>query len=636
MAKSNEEVSKEFALGGAMLIGALVAFPLFVFSIPVYILARVVKKPKIHLALSIVSLIVFIFVVIYSPHSYLGLYGILPFDMSWLEVITNKQLELTTASYFLYVSGGIILAFVWNTLTEHFRSKLIKSKEDEREKFKKSSQFKKVYENRFKLNEKAQKKWREDFSKGKTDKLLLGITEKGKPYYMDFKEVNQHMFVPATTGGGKTILLLNFIEFALMNDYPSIFIDGKGSTESIDDVKSLCERYGKQLKVFSDNGDLTYNPLKYGNATVIKDKLEQLISTESHYYTEISTSLVQAIIQFIDDYELKRDLWTFAKFLEPNEIKKILNSDVVEVEELEEEEQEEIKDDDYSGFLEDDHEDSESESEDSPVKTKKKTVRTERSERAKKHYERFFKRYEHEEDGEMYLFANASSVRTQIYLLLDSELGYLFEEKENGLDLIEISEKRESLFVSFDGLIYDKFIKVIARFLILDLNYLVSYRNRNKMKDQPLLAVYDEFSVYANDKIVDTVNKSRSGGFHCIIATQTLADLQKVDPVLAKQVVGNTNTYGIGQTNVPEEVEEWANTLGTDKDVDLTVKTKQQTGRLQRVDMKDEEGSLRNVQKFKVSPDEIRDLRTGQFVIARKAAKDRVSPEVIYVRHPLK
>jgi hypothetical protein len=627
LAKSNEDVAKELALGFGLLSGAFFIFPLFVFSIPFFILARLIQKPKIHLALSVVGFVLFAFVMLYSPQSYLGLYSVLPFDTSWIEKVVGHPLTLTSSSYVLYVAGGASVSYIWSTFVEYYRSKLVHSKEDERERFKESSLYQKVYRKRFELTAKEQRKWRKQ---KKIDQLLLGITENGKPYYIDFKEINQHMFVPATTGGGKTVLLLNFIEYALIKNYPFIFIDGKGSRESIDDVKALCDRYGKELKVFSDNGKLTYNPLKYGGATVIKDKLEQLIATESKYYSEISTSLVQALIQFIDDYGFKRDLWTFAKYLDPNEIKKVLNSDVVEVEK-EELTEEEAQDTSYSSFLDD-----EEPSTAVQTKVKNKTIQKVRSHRAQKHYERFFTRYEHEEDGEMYLFKNASSVRTQIYLLLDSELGHLFEEKENGIDLIKMSDENGALFVSFDGLIYDKFIKVIARFLILDLNYLVSYRNRHKMKEKPLLAIYDEFSVYANDKIVDTVNKSRSGGFHCIIATQTLADLQKVDPVLARQVVGNTNTYAIGQTNNPEEVEAWANTLGTFKDIDLTIQTETQKGRFKRVDVKANKGTIRHVQKFKIAPDEIRDLRQGQFIIARKASRERVMPEIIYVRHPLK
>jgi TraM recognition site of TraD and TraG len=626
--KSNEELGKEFGLGFGILIGVFASFPLFVFSIPFFILFRILKHVKIHLICAVLGLITFCFTIIFHPYSYLGLYGVLPFDLSWLEKIAKHPLTLSKSSFFLYISGGLIVSYLWALMTDYFRSKRVSSVEEKRDRFKSSSHYQKVKNNRFQLTAKAQRKWRNQTEK---DQLLLGITESGKPYYMDFNEINQHMFVPATTGGGKTILLLNFVEYALIQKLPFIFIDGKGSSESIEEVETLCSRYDRELKVFSDKGKLTYNPLKYGGPTVIKDKLEQLIETESDYYSSISTSLVQALIQFIDDYGFTRDLWTFAKYLDPNEIMEVINQDVIEqtIEKEEVLESAEVNTS-YSSFL---PEDDTKKTKNKPPKQKTKLIRSERAER---NYERLFKRYRHEEGGENYLFLNASSVRTQIYLLLDSELGHLFQESDDSLDLIRISEQKEALFVSFDGLIYDKFIKVIARFLILDINYLVSYRNRNQLKDQPILAIYDEFSVYANDKIVDTVNKSRSAGFHCIIATQTLADLEKNDPFLAKQVVGNTNTYAIGQTNNPDEVESWANTLGTFKDIDLTITTEKQDGRLKRVDLKADKGTLRHVQKYKITPDEIRDLRQGQFIFARKAAKDHVRPEIIYVRHPLR
>ncbi len=648
--KSNSEVSQELALGGGILTGALVIFPLFLFSIPIFVLFRIFRDRKFHLIASIVGVVVFGFTMVYRYEHYLGLYGVLPFELHWLKELTGSDFPLTASSYVLYIAGGTFVAYGWHLFTEYQRSKRVHSKEDERNKFKESSSYEKTYKNRFKLNERFQKKWRKQKD---VQEVLLGVSESGQPYYQNFKEINQHMFLPATTGGGKTVLLLNYIEYALMKKHPFIFIDGKGSKESIDDVQTLCHHYEQDLTVFSDDGKVTYNPLKYGSATIIKDKLEQLIETESKYYTEISTSLVQALIQFIDDYGLKRDLWTFAKYLEPAEIKSVLNQDVIEIEEevnldhdsAEEFEQkadhsEQNEDFDFASYFDEAAATEEQEpfEEETDTEASKTTVRKRevRSKRAEKHYERLFKRYEHEEDGEMYLFANASSVRTQIYLLLDSELGHLFEETDHDVDLIRISDQKKALFVSFDGLVYDKFIKVIARFLILDINYLVSYRNRRKMQDEPFLAIYDEFSVYANDKIVDTINKSRSGGFHCIIATQTLADLEKVDPVLAKQVVGNTNTYGIGHTNHPDEIEAWANTLGTYKDVDLTIQTEKQSGRLERLDRKADQGSLRHVQKYLITPDEIRQLRKGQFIIARKATEELQDPEIVYVRYPLK
>jgi len=621
--KDDNEVAKELGFGGALLVGVLLLFPLFIFSIPFYMIFRIVKRPKIHLGVSLVALVVLILALLYDPVAYFGLYQVLPFDMDFLEEVIGSSIQLTLVSWTLYISGGLVVSIVWSIITDYIRSKKVHSIEAQQDKFKSSDEFKKVYQKRFDLNKRVQKQWRKDVAAGKTNKLLLGINQYGKPYTMDFKEINQHMFVPATTGGGKTVLLLNYIEYALMKVYPLIFIDGKGSLESIDDVKRLCANYGKTLKVFSDTEKLTYNPIKHGNATVITDKLQALVETESQYYVKVNEVLVQTLIQFIDAYHFTRDLWTFKKYLDPKEIKQFLNSDLVmEVAEEVEEKTE------YSSFLDDDFSDT-------ATKTVDKRVKKVRSERSERFYQRFFTEWESTKEGEDYLFENAAVVRLAISSLLEKELGALFEEKEDGLDLIQISDKKEALFISFDGLIYDKYIKHIARFIILDLNYLVSYRNRRKMKNEPLLAVYDEFSVYANDKIVDTVNKSRSGGFHCIIATQTLADLRKVDSELASQIIGNANTYAIGQTNNADEVEAWANTFGTYKDIDLTTVTEKQEGSFHRVDRKGDKGTLRHVQKYKITPDEIRSIKTGQFIIARKASNESVEPEIVYVRHPL-
>lgn len=634
--KENNEVAKELGIFGFIFLVLLFLLPMGLMAIPIYVLARIIKKPKFHLGLAVAGLGVVVLGFISNPASYLGFYDVLPFDMSWIGEMAGKPMELSRASFIIYIGGGVVLSYALFVYTEYIRSKNVSSKEDARDKFKQSAKYKQTKKNRFKHTEKAQEKWRKE---GKFDRVLLGIKEDGKPYYLDFKEINQHHFISATTGGGKTIYLLNFVEYALAKNYPMIFIDGKGSLETIEEVRTVSDAYGKELKVFSDTANLTYNPLRYGNATIITDKLKELIETESKYYTEVSTSLVQAIILFLDDYGFKRDLQTFARYLNPDEIKKVLNNDLVEEVVIEEEYESAASvsapsDDDFGSFLDEEVAAAvEVDEQDEPVKKTKEKVKKRLSDRAIKHKERIFDRYAASDEGEMYLFANASSVRTQIYLLLDSELGHLFEDREDGLDLLKMSEEKEAVFVSFDGNIYDDYIKKVARFLILDLNYLVSKRNKNKEKDNPLLAIYDEFGVYANPKIVDTVNKSRSAGFHCCIATQLIADLDEVSDTLGRRVIGNTNTLAIGQTNLPDEVEQWANTLGTFKDVDMTTTTEAKG--MDRKERMLEAGTVRKVQKFKISPDEIKAIRKGQFLIARKAADDEIEPEIVYVRNPL-
>jgi len=608
-----DKTASEMGFVVVAVVIALIVFPLIVFSIPFFILMRIIKSKKVHYILLILGILIFGFVMLHDYRYFFGMYVLIPSINDFIENVFSMNNNLALASYLLYIGGGSVVAFVLNIFTEYYRSRLVNSKEDEILKEKASKNNQKVYKNRFKINERVQNKWRKEVRANKTDQLLCGISESGEPYYMDFKEINQHAFVCATTGGGKTILLLNMVEYALMKDYPFIFIDGKGSHESISEVDSLCEKYDRHMNVFSDISDLTYNPIKHGNSTIITDKLQHLVDTESEYYVMVNKTLVQTIIQFLDAFDIKRDLWNFAQYLDPAEIKKVLNKDSVNSFEPKQE---------YGSFL-----DKES-----------KNDRTEinRSDRSEWFYEKFFGRWKESEEGELYLFENASTVRMALYGLVDSDLGHLFKEEENGLDLIKLSENKEGLFISLDGNVYDDYIKKIARFIISDINYLVSYRNKSQQKDNPILAVYDEFSVYANDKIVDTVNKSRSAGFHCVIATQTLADLDKVDRSLKNQIVGNTNTYMVGQTNNPNEVDEWANNFGTYKDIDVTTVTQRRKGRLKRIDFTGDQGTIRHVDKFKINPNVIRGLRTGEFVFARKASLESIDPNVVYVRNPLK
>jgi len=621
----DNQVAKELGFSFFIILAVLVIFPLFIFSIPIFIMLRIFKSKKFNSFILGLSLVVFVFMMIYDYQSFFGMYILLPYVESFLVNVLEINVHLTIKSYLIYIGGGGVVAYVFNILTNYYRSKMVVSKEDEKMKEEMSAKYKSVYKNRFKLNRKLQEKWRKSVLNNKTNDVLCGISQSGEPYYIDFKEVNQHAFVCATTGGGKTVLLLNMVEYALMKNYPFIFIDGKGSLESINDVRSLCHYYNKSMKVFSDISDLTYNPIKYGNSTVITDKLQHLVDTESEYYVMVNKTLVQTMIQFLDEYGFKRDLWHFAEYLDPGKIKEVLNDDNVAIYSDANKNKKQTKG--YSSFIDDFEDD-----DDTP---KSSEVYYERSERSKKFYNRFFGRWSESDEGELYLFENASTVRMALYGLVDSDLGHLFEEKDNGLDLLHLSDNKQGLFISLDGNIYDDYIKKIARFIISDINYLVSYRNKNQLKDEPILAIYDEFSVYANEKIVNTINKSRSAGFHCIIATQTLADLDNVNSSLKKQIVGNTNTYMVGQTNNPDEVDDWANNFGTYKDTDVTTVTERQKGRLKRLDLTGDKGTIRNVDKYKIHPNKIRNLRTGEFVFARKASNEVPEPEVVYVRNPL-
>lgn len=636
--KSREEIEEgnkrfmELALPLLMILGVFLILPLFFLAFLTLIPLTIVGK-KTRRFIAFIAVIIFGYFIYQEPSQLFAYYGTLretiDINIEWINVaLTTVFNEIPTATaftYFLYFVGSILVALPLVEYKEYKKSLRVNTKEQEKDKFYSSDKYKNTKKNRIKTNEKLQKKWRNN----PKDKMFVGINEHGKPMYMNFKELNQHAFVSATTGGGKTVLLMSFVEYAVMKNYPILFIDGKGSASTVNEFESINNDYGRDVTIFGDNYSVTYNPIKYGNSQVIVDKLRQLVETESVYYSNINDLLIQNLIMFIDDYGFKRDLETFAYYLDSEKVKDVIEHDVekrlVEVEVTEEKEEEKFLDvlDNID---------------------KKETVRTEKREikektkRAVFYKKKFFDNYKDSNEGENYLFIHGSSVRTEILKIVESDLGHLFKETENSVDLIDVSKNNKSVFVSFDGTIYEKFIEKTARFMILDINYLVSVRNK-KMEavgHDPFLAVYDEFAVYATEKIIDTVNKSREADFHCVISTQTVHDLTAINPTFTDRILANTNTYFVGQVNEDSEVDKWSKTFGVYKDQEITTVTERGTkSKLNRKEERGDKGTARAVQRFLIEPQHFRNLSTGQFAVKRKASGIEAEPEIIYARNPL-
>ncbi|MGQ9498715.1 MAG: TraM recognition domain-containing protein, partial [Desulfotomaculales bacterium] len=71
-----------------------------------------------------------------------------------------------------------------------------------------------------------------------------------------------------------------------------------------------------------------------------------------------------------------------------------------------------------------------------------------------------------------------------------------------------------------------------------------------------IYTIFDEFSVFASQAVVDLIGKARSKGFHTIIATQSLADIEAAcgRPVV-RQIIGNCNTLIIQRQRQHEDAQ---------------------------------------------------------------------------------
>lgn len=651
-----------------------------------YIRWIVTVSPRFFMAFlvgAVINLIAFVF---WIPRGYFACYLIFP--MNLLHTTLTFTWQSVVALLLGWASNGCLFIAVYGFV----QSRKVISKEEERAKILRSKAYQKRRENKFEESQKYVAAYEQEYQLALQTqdaalydelykKFLIGTDEYGNPAFMDFREFNQHALAVGTTGAGKTTLLQLIIDHACKFELPVVLVDGKGARATLEAMQEIAAKHHREVKIFNEDNYMTYNPVKYGNDIEIRDKLVELAETESVFYSTSAKILLQGTIQFVDYFakiwpeEIQRDLENLQKFMLPRNVLKAFGrlledkdptfytiyvkkennkTKVKEKEKLEEEATEKrdsaLSELDEINELVSEHLEQKNESEEiyetiildpdilqlEDFYIHLKRHMNEMSEE-RTLFERLFVRYEHK-DNPFHLYATSEALQMNINMLLDSELGRLFkkDESKEELDLNEVTKNREIVYISLNGLIYGEFIRTLAQLIIGDINHLLSelYENR---ETRPFLAMFDEPASYLNDQFIGMVNKGRGAGLFAIYSPQTLADIDKLDEKLKEQLIGNANTFWIGKTNSPTEIEYWANIMGTYSDVEVTSMVEQEGGfsDVGKQDWVAERGTKRNVHAFKFNPDRIRELRVGEFVLYRTARNTREKPKVVYVRNPL-
>jgi type IV secretory pathway TraG/TraD family ATPase VirD4 len=546
-----------------------------------------------------------------------------------------------TASYSSYVVlGGLALlfSFAFFIYAKFFWKRRVTTKSGQVQKQKAEQRYISFRKNRVKFLANKQQLYRKKTSK----EVFVGYTDFKERVSLESKELNYHMLATGGTGTGKTTLIASLMEAALQQDKPIIFVDGKGERKSMLEFKALCEAYGRNVFLFSEMDDLTYNPIKNGTPTETRDKLMSLFQFSSEgdgaYYTDIASRYLQLIIKLIDEAHVPRDIQTIAKLTNPKymnqffkehssieEIEEEFEVDIVEEVLSENHEQPHINDD-LSGFIA---------SPEPQTETVKKTVKKKRTRSVITLQEgmKSIKNILDDEFPEEIVVGCLTRLKMQLGELLESDLGHLFVESKNGIDLQKITDHNDVVIFSISGSRYADYIRKIGKMIILDVNSLVAYRQA--MGRKSIFGVYDEFSAYGDRRIVDIVNKSRSAGFECIISTQTLSDIDAVDPIMTEQIISNCNVIATGRVNSSKDAERIAQVFGTFSDQEITQQIEKKYPHLR---YEAEMGTVRDVERFKANPSEIKNLQIGEIFINRKMVEEDDSDTYfrrVYVRNAL-
>jgi type IV secretory pathway TraG/TraD family ATPase VirD4 len=134
---------------------------------------------------------------------------------------------------------------------------------------------------------------------------------------------------------------------------------------------------------------------------------------------------------------------------------------------------------------------------------------------------------------------------------------------------------------------------------------------------RPVYVYADEFYTFAYEGFTDAVNKLRDANVSILLAHQTFSDLEKVSKAYADGIWDNTRNKVILYQNQFEVCDRIAKALGTEKEVELTVRRSVDRF-LNSTSML--EASSRQVDAYRLHPNRIKSLACGQGYLAQDAS----------------
>lgn len=382
---------------------------------------------------------------------------------------------------------------------------------------------------------------------------ILGINQvTGEAVSLMDKDANLHTFVVGTTGSGKTVTLCNIIESVISRGLGLIFLDGKGDTKLAKRIEAFAKQQNRKFYCFNMRGHShRYNPIANGGITSKKDRIIELRHWSEDHYRKIAEGYLQTVFQMLDRFNIQTDLSELANYLRADSFYTLAR---------------ENKDAEAIRLIE-------------SLEAKERDV---------------------------------SSLLCEIENMVNSELGELFKTgKGNAFTLKQAIEENAVIYFCLQPLAFPAYAECLGKLIINDIKALTADFLATEQSNA-LYCIFDEFSVFAGDQVINLINQGRGAGIHAVLSTQSLSDLEsKGGEAFIGQVINNCNNFIIQRQNYHEDAERCAQIAGTCDDVQITSKVESQTSCFQT-------GSVRLTKEFVIHPDAIKCLEVGDVFTINK------------------
>jgi hypothetical protein len=389
---------------------------------------------------------------------------------------------------------------------------------------------------------------------------------------LKWSDINHHIHILGQPGAGKSVLLRNIYSHQIKSGEGLMMIDLKADISVREDFLSLAHHSNRMddliiIDLSHPESSYGYNPLQFGNATELKDKLiGAIVWSEPHYKRACESALLivmRGLVWIRDNKKLTPTLEDVLTSL----------SGVSGLTAL-------------SELVEDDG-----------IRQGIYLLITENKKELSKSIE---------------------GLKAEIGLMVMSEFGSIFK-KGNSLNILEAIMSKKIILVNLDGQTYSESAKKFGRMLLGDLRAASGAIVTNTLKDErpKFTVVVDEFSdivstVEMAESFVGFLNRCRGSGIGVIIAHQSLGDFK--DENSRKQIMDSTETFFSFVQKDPETCEILAATIGTEDKWKTTEQTRESILFSDKTGM----GTRRLTQEYIYHPNVFKNLDTGVAVYAAK------------------
>lgn len=393
---------------------------------------------------------------------------------------------------------------------------------------------------------------------------------------LTWRDINHHIHILGQPGSGKSVLLKNIYLNQIAGGHGLLMIDLKADYKVREDFKIVCSMYQREqdliiIDLSNPDKSYGYNPLLFGNASEIKDKIIGSFEWSEVHYKKISERVLLTALSGLVWFRDKQKLMPTMEDLYFS-ISSVQGLNLL----AEKIEDERIKQNIYALASE---------------------------------YTKDF-------------VQGIEGIKTDIALLIQAEFGSIFS-KSTALNVYEAIQNKKVILVNLDGQTYSESAKVFGRLILSDLRSASGsiVTNLSEEARPQFTVIIDEFAdIVSNEDMARTfvgfLNRCRGSGIGVIIAHQSLGDFK--DPTVKSQVIDSTETMFSFVQKDPDTCETLASIVGTKLVFEKTMQTENglfgdgETGM----------GTKKEVHEFIYHPNVFRSLGVGHAVyIAKKPTR---------------